>query len=181
MSPVLVPAWPEVLRVGLPVVNKQGHDIGVFMYECNDSFLGETWCKIYSAHELGEQRLSSLRLDLRDPYIHDAVVRAMWRTLRRTTVRPASDVLDMREASPGVWEPEPVNAPQFDHVANRRCWVMWAGGGGRGACFTPDGTTFFPSTVHAVPALASVPLDSPDRDLLALAACAEAVFEVSRG
>lgn len=93
--------------------------------------------------------------DLRLPADRDRCVRAIWHKLRPT-------------------EPEPLTAPAFHWLGSAgnyaTAWVMEVRD-------PPHGLTLscgFAAVRY--PALTSVPLDSPDRDLLALAEVAKAVL-----
>lgn len=167
MGPVLVPAWPAVLRAGLPVRVKWGAgdgDIGPVRVLCSleeSPTEGETWCNVASTRNtpsVDDYPLAELRLDLRDPATRDAVVRAIWRKLRPT-------------------EPEPLTAPAFDfstfvrgprvklygHRLREPVVIRWR----RAVDRDHDALC---------PALADVDLTSTDVDLLALACCAAAVL-----
>jgi hypothetical protein len=104
----------------------------------------------------GEAVSVDLRLDPRDPTVRDAVVRAIWRKLRPDA-------------------PEPLTAPEFRNYKNR---VFRLQSDGEASWFEPVGqiTSNFIVVAISIPALASIPLDSPDRDLLALAEVAKAVL-----
>lgn len=158
---MLVPAWPEVLRAGLPVVvQRDAFGVGSFSAIYCDTDDDDVF--VYSSDERGFSKLwdaDTLLADLRDGDVRDACVRALWRKLR-----------------PG--EPEPLTAPLFYYDDDTECW--WLQVFGQHATFHPrsasccDGKT----CGHHVPALGvlgmPLPKDAPDvlmeRDLLALAA-----------
>lgn len=133
LSPVLVPAFPAVLR----------------------------------ASPCTPIQMPSGCFDLRNPAVRDAIVRAIWRRLR-------------------FGDPELLAAPGWYYDTENEHWLFSVPIGwdrDLHETFTAEtGSCCVGSNHHAdhdvrtIPALASIPLDSPDRDLLALAEVAKAVL-----
>lgn len=169
---ILVPAWPALLRAGLPVVLVSG-ERGPFVAWL-DHMQQSALVAIEQDDALTEVRVSvrrpntlTIRLDLRDPAVRDAVVRAIWRKLRPD-------------------EPEPLTAPIFDcetrpdelpsEDEDPPCWWL-------AHPLAPDNGVAFGCLIESkdgvyrkVSALNDVDFASPDRDLLALAEVAKAVL-----
>jgi hypothetical protein len=166
----LIPAYPTVLRAGLPVVvERDGFGAGgrfkFVAFWCGQSD-GDVY--VCDASERGYTKLwdaDIVLLDLRDPAVRDAVVRAIWRKLRPE-------------------ESELLTAPAW-----RYPWVVWGwhpSTPGPRPRWTLGEIGFDARSLevqhpddraqHVIPTLASVPLGSPDRDLLALAEVAKAVL-----
>jgi hypothetical protein len=186
---VLIPAYPAVLRAGLPVVvERDGFGAGgrfkFVAFWCGKSD-GDVY--VCDASERGYTKLwdaDVVSLDLRDPAVRDAVARAIWRKLRRKATPGA---LDMREVSPNVWESvEPATAPQWSYDDNGDSYWLTALYGYNDdvhETFSPaDGSCCRGARGHvdhdanAVPSLVSISINSPDRDILALAEVAKAVL-----
>jgi hypothetical protein len=166
VTAILVPAYPALLRAGLPVVYCAwvGEPaIGaVIVRTCDDPVViltGDVHTGGIFANRIAVVHGGAfLSLDLRDPAVRDAAVRALWRKLRPV-------------------EPEPLTAPAFGiapngHAATDPHWLLY--NGDLVARFMA--ISCFPRIDHAVPALASIDLASPDRDLLALACVLAAVL-----
>lgn len=101
-----------------------------------------------------ERDPAALSVDLRDPSIRDRLARAIWAKLRPK-------------------EPEPITAPTFAcYSPSARCWTLRIDGRAS-EMFSHLGGK---AVGAVVPALADIPLDSPDRDLLALRAVALVVL-----
>ncbi len=160
-APVLVPAFPAVLRAGLSIVVR-----GPMPHVGPDEYLHTVVVVIggpvvHFWHMGGARGAlkDAVFVDLRDPAVRDAVVRALWRKLRPD-------------------EPEPLTAPRFWHPAPLATrWLVYGDDGSLMIRLAP--VVSFEDVDVAVPALASIPLDSPDRDLLALAEVAKAVLGAS--
>lgn len=152
-APVLVPAFPAVLQAGLPV-ECLGYSLRGRAHAAQDVGDGEwmLWPNASGRY----WPLTSLRLDLRDPTVRDAVVRAIWRALRPD-------------------EPEPLTAPVF--VVGVGAVLMESPG--RQSIAFLDRDISYAGSNHAaaqiVPALTAI-RHAPDRDLLALAEVAKAVL-----
>lgn len=105
-APVLVPAFPAALRVGLPVIHVDGPAV-VTLCEGSQVVVVLTAGRVLGAVVYADRIrvvYGALTLDLRDPSVRDAVVRALWRKLR-----------------PG--EPEPLTAPRWSYDG-MGCWWL---------------------------------------------------------
>jgi hypothetical protein len=182
-APLLIPAYPALLRAGLPVVCDLETDegdayidvaavvISLYGVDCDP----DPWLTIGiddrgNSGERAEALIAHTRLDLRNPAVRDQAVRALWRKLR-----------------PG--EPEPLTAPRWDNNSEQRYSLV--GRHMRGVSDTAYDVRFRPTPGGrspecediVVPALGVLPRDSferpqdfADRDLLALAAVLAAVL-----
>lgn len=171
MEPILIPAFPAVLRAGMPcVVEYEEYETWVFLGLTTDGalqFARSSPAAILPSRMSIDESVASVRLDLRDAAVRDAVVRAVWRKLRPT-------------------EPEPLTAPSWScsyppgHVPDeiddeRPCWYLGPDGDALTFVDAEDGPVD-DDTVF-VAGLDEIMLRcSPDRDLLALAAVACAVL-----
>ncbi len=166
-APMLIPAYPALLRAGLPVRVKWGAgdgDVGPERVLCSveeSPTDGEVWCNIASTRNVpsvDDYPLSELRLDLRDPAARDASVRALWRKVHPEAV--------------------PLTAPAFYWYpfveGTKACWILEHPEGSPAVRCQDRSPMYEPAQV--IPALASIPLDSPDRDMLALACVLAAVL-----
>lgn len=146
-GPILIPAYPSVLRAGLPVVFAGARYVAL-----GPSIDG---CVAIADVADGVQYAPSgyVGIDLRDPAACDACKRAVWHKL----------------CPPG--DGDPWNCPRFWKVEAMRRWNL-STDTAAGTYFTADPGRGSPY----VPALAAVPLNCSDRDLLALAEVAKAVL-----
>lgn len=166
MSAILVPAFPAVLRDGLPVIDSIDGERGMAQQRRSDWYT-LVWSEA-DGSDMHRLVPSEFRLDLRDPTVRDAVVRALWRKLRPD-------------------EPEPLTAPTWRYPWTTGGWHPTTPGLRPRWTLGDVGFDARPFDVqhpddrsqHVIPALASIPLDSPDRDLLALAEVAKAVLGAS--
>jgi hypothetical protein len=156
-APVLVPAFPAVLRAGLLAiasVSIDGVDVPVqcVVTDVNEAADGATVAPIPGEVDDTEPfdcGMKWLAIDLRDPTVRDVVVRALWRKLRPD-------------------EPEPFSPPHF-HVGRGDGVLLWW-------LTVPDASGIGRSSeVAAVP---NMQADSDDR-ALALAAVCVAVLGAS--
>lgn len=159
---ILVPAFPTVLRPGLLACDGCCR---WFVVVDPDNF-DDVFVADIGSGETEVVRREALRLDLRDPAVRDAVVRAIRRKLR-----------------PG--EPEPLTAPLFYYGGGCDRWAgfaataraSWWLESGVFKCGWWDADVDDPAQgVAALAALRGVDVDHHDRDLLALAAVARAVL-----
>ena len=95
MSPVLVPAFPAVLRRGLPLVWRRDDGSASEPLLCMEAPRGgstELWTEnSYGGHcyaDVEHESAEDYWLDLRDPAVRDAVVRAIWRKLHSDESEP---------------------------------------------------------------------------------------------
>jgi hypothetical protein len=173
LSPVLVLAFPEALRAGLPVIvtRTSAHGPGsgrtydaVWLGELDGERFVARVCALDNGifspgmEQLGDEAI--VQLDLRDSTVRDAIVRSIWRRLRPE-------------------EAEPLTAGRFwkSWVEDVRRWFV------ERECDSNTESVEFRTVgrtregeVFVVTALAFIPLDSPDRDLLALAEVSKAVM-----
>jgi hypothetical protein len=158
-APILLPAeaLPGLLRAGTPILYNETPGVVLFNCDVNGepgAFIGGTTWDAIDDEDANGVTLEDLSIDLRVPEAGDAIKRAIRRVLH-----------------PGM--PEPFNAPRFSYDSGDvPHWLM----------HVDDvlvarfmARPCFPQIDHGVPALADVPLDSPDRDLLALRCVALAV------
>jgi hypothetical protein len=162
-----MPAFPATLRVGLKVVHREYPG---FPYLLVHHWPAAGWVGYRSDAGLFPiDNVGSMFLNLRDDEIRDVIVRTLWYKLR-------PGVSDVHGRPP----PVPFTAPCFYFNPNGGARL---GGSARlGLAGMPPAfdlefdSARRPYTDVEVPGLASIPLDSPDRDLLALAEVAKAVF-----
>jgi hypothetical protein len=157
--PITIPVFAALLRAGLPVIDADDGERGIVMF--GESIYAEKRGPFgYINGKPGE----SWRLDLRDPIIRDACVRAIWRKLR-----------------PG--DPEPLNSPKFRRDAFN-VWSVWDIEKNTGAllavAFAPNGTSspwrFVVPALADITDIADVAGDDIDCDLLALGCVCVAVL-----
>jgi hypothetical protein len=171
LNPVFVPAFQAVLRPGIMLMVPG--PIGA----CADGEWLNTPLQMrgggddlhFNAFGFWQtERAAKCRLDLRDPSVRDAVVRAIWRKLR-------SD------------EPEPLTTPRWSRLCYQRnetpdsldSWTLTSPKSPPidfSAASSPWGFRSEWRTVVDLGDSELVPLDSPNRDLLALAEVAKAVL-----
>jgi hypothetical protein len=159
-SAILVPAFPALLRRGMPVTAYGRQGVLVRSGErCRVAYPDEREDIETSWYELRE-----LRLDLRDAAVRDAIVRAIWRKLR-------PGMIDVHGRLP----PDPLTAPHFYFDGHEARLGL---AGSPSGCF--EYLEFAPMrrpyTDVEVVAFAAIPRESRDRSLLALAEVAKAVF-----
>jgi hypothetical protein len=164
---VFVPAFPAVLRAGLPVFVDQKEWIYVGTTTDGTHQFSQVSPGVLPSRMVADSFITAY-LDLRNPTVRDAVVRAIWHKLHPK-------------------EPDPLTAPAFLlHMESLRLWrLCWHAYPvcGRSSARLHQGAIFHfePSVgpggrAQEVPALATIPLDSLDRDLLALAEVAKVVL-----
>jgi hypothetical protein len=188
ISPIFVPAWPALLRQGLPI-----WAVSVFGIPSHRYLVLSWQTNTVDVVGAGEARdivrgypIDELRLDLRDSDVRDAAARALWRKLHPAKLvddgEPTDD--DCGPCMAPSVEPELLTAPTWRYPWTTGGWHPTTPGlrprwtlGDIGF----DARTFeaqHPDDLaqHVIPALASVDLVSPDRDLLALACVLATVF-----
>lgn len=178
-SPLLIPCPPALLRAGLPGHLTRwggGEIVGVYLgpteacaycggwgcvHDGPAHVPGGYWSTAYPKTFSGPVPHAAVDVDLRDGAVRDHALRVLY-----AKVRPE--------------EPEPVSAPRWGEECSSP--GVWFVGGRRNHFASPKyaGPTWNPSQT-TIPALASVPLDSPDRDLLALACVIAAVLGSANG
>lgn len=167
-APILIPAFACVLRPGLSIVHNGYNDPSVRICMHVDDQGRVAYAITDEQGDVQEWgRSKNVSLNLRNPAVRDAVVRAIWRKLRpddsEPTTAPAWSHVEAGEGFPCWWW---VSTNHVDDDSDEDVETFGA-----------DNPTHAGGIIdHSVPSLASVPLDSPDRDLLALAEVAKAVL-----
>jgi hypothetical protein len=176
---VLIPAYPAVLRarLPLPVVFRDTRHIAVHYDDRYDPMVGGVGFpgvtivmpthadRCHTSQAPKPVYVQSLAIDLRESIVRDALVREIWHKLR-------PGMIDVHGRPP----PDPLTAPHFYFNGAREARLGLAGSPGGAFLYVEFDPVRRPYTDIEVPALATIPLDSFDRELLALAEVAKVVF-----